>query len=131
MVGHASSHDGVNWTALPPAVVTDWGNHSYTGGPFESGGCAYVASVKKWYCLNGFRGNWMLVDKTRGMGTFVSEEPGGPYAIAEKNALVMSYKSCAYLPGSCDAATYFARFWLRYDAPDPSSPPELLVVHQS
>ena len=73
----------------------------------------------------------MLVDKTRGMGTFVSDEPGGPYAIAEKNALIMSYKSCAYLPGSCDAATYFARFWLRYDAPDPSSPPELLVVHQS
>jgi hypothetical protein len=55
-VGHASSVDGVNWTAQAPAVVTDWGNHSFKGGPFESGGCAYVASVKKWYCLNGFRG---------------------------------------------------------------------------
>ena len=55
-VGFASSIDGVNWTAQPPAVVTGWGSHSYTGGPFESGGCAYVAHVKKWYCLNGFRG---------------------------------------------------------------------------
>ena len=57
-VGHASSVDGINWQAQPPAVVTDWGSHSYTGGPFESGGCAYVASAKQWYCLNGFRGNW-------------------------------------------------------------------------
>ena len=130
-VGHASSVDGVNWTAQPPAVVTDWGNHSFQGGPFESGGCAFVASVKKWYCLNGFRGSWMSVDGTRGMGTFVSDHPGGPYAIAKKNPLIMAYKSCAYLPQSCDAATYFARFWLRYDTPDPSSPPELLVVHQS
>jgi hypothetical protein len=75
--------------------------------------------------------NWMLVDHTRGMGMFVSDRPGGPYAIAEKNPLIMSYKSCAYLPGSCDAATYFARFWLRYDVANPSSPEELLVVHQS
>ena len=52
-VGHASSLDGLNWDAQPPAVVTDWRNHSFKGGPFESGGCAYVASVKKWYCLNG------------------------------------------------------------------------------
>ena len=65
------------------------------------------------------------------MGTFVSDRPGGPYAIAEKNPLIMAYKSCAYLPKSCDSATYFARFWLRYDDPDPSSPQELLVVHQS
>jgi hypothetical protein len=130
-VGHASSVDGVNWTARPPAVVTDWGNHSFKGGPFESGGCAYVATVKKWYCLNGFRGSWMSVDGTRGMGTFVSDNPGGPYTIAKKNPLIMAYKSCVYLPHSCDAATYFARFWLRYDTPEPSSPPELLVVHQS
>ena len=31
----------------------------------------------------------------------------------------------------CGSIQYFARFWLRYDVPDPSSPPELLVVHQS
>ena len=73
------SVDGVNWAARPPAVVTDWGNHSYKGGPFESGGCAYVAAVKKWYCLNGFRGSWMSVDGARGMGTFVSDSPGGPW----------------------------------------------------
>ena len=78
----------------------------------------------------------MHVDKTRGMGTFVSDAPGGPYKIADKNPLLMSYTSCAYTPknprrDACDAPTYFARFWLRYDAPDPSSPPELLVVHQS
>jgi hypothetical protein len=130
-VGHASSVNGVDWTARPPAVVTEWGNHSFKGGPFESGGCAYVAAVRKWYCLNGFRGSWMSVDGTRGMGIFVSDQPGGPYAIAPKNPLVMAYKSCAYLPESCDSATYFARFWLRYDDPDPSSPQELLVVHQS
>ena len=47
----------------------------------------------------------MLVDGTRGMGTFVSDKPGGPYQIARKNPLIMSYKSCAYLPRGCDAAT--------------------------
>ena len=128
-IGHASSRDGISWEARPPAVVTGWGNHTFKGGPFESGGCAFAASSKKWYCLNGFRGQWMSVDGTRGMATFVSDSPGGPYAIAAKNPLIMSYKSCLYLPGSCDAATYFARFWLRYDVADPSSPPELLVVH--
>lgn len=50
---------------------------------------------------------------------------------SDKNPLVMSYRSCAYMPANCDAVTYFMRFWLRYDVPDPSSPPELLVVHQS
>ena len=40
----------------------------------------------------------------------------------------MAYKSCAFLPATCYSATYFARFWLRYDVPNPSSPPELLVV---
>eukprot|EP01052_Picozoa_sp_SAG31_P035097 SAG31_NODE_4193_length_3486_cov_2.794804_2_plen_384_part_00 len=73
----------------------------------------------------------MSVDGTRGMATFVSDKPGGPYAIAHKNPLVMAYNSSAYLPNSDDAATYFARFWLRYDTPNPSAPPELLVVHQS
>ena len=37
----------------------------------------------------------MLVDKTRGMATFVSDAPGGPYKIADKNPLLMSYSSCA------------------------------------
>ena len=41
-VGHMGSVDGVNWTALPPATVTDWGSHTLTGGPMEQGGCAYA-----------------------------------------------------------------------------------------
>lgn len=130
-VGHMGSVDGVNWTALPPATVTDWGSHTLTGGPMEQGGCAYAVVNQKWYCLNGFRGNWAAVDRTRGMAVFVSDKPGGPYQIVDKNPLVMSYRSCAYMPANCDAVTYFMRFWLRYDVPDPSSPPELLVVHQS
>ena len=40
-VGHMGSTDGVNWTALPPATVTNWGGHSLTGGPMEQGGCAF------------------------------------------------------------------------------------------
>ena len=33
----------------------------------------------------------MSVDGTRGMGTFVGDNPGGPYKIAEKNPLIMAY----------------------------------------
>ena len=42
-----------------------------------------------------------------------------------------SYQSPKEWSPGGNAPTYFARFWTRYDVADPSTPPELLVVHMS
>eukprot|EP01052_Picozoa_sp_SAG31_P031790 SAG31_NODE_3410_length_4306_cov_1.893035_2_plen_579_part_00 len=130
--GFASSIDGLNWTAQPPARIIFDNQHNRTGpSPLENGGCAWAEAAKRWICLLGFRGSWASVDGHQGMAAFSSPAPGGPYTIAKRNALFMAYKnSQVWSPGG-NAPTYFARFWTRYDSADPAIPPELLVVHMS
>lgn len=44
--GFASSLDGLNWTAEPPARIVFDAHHNRTGGlPLENGGCAWAATV--------------------------------------------------------------------------------------
>ena len=66
-----------------------------------------------------------------GQATFVSDTAGGPYEVAEKNPYILAYSTPKMCSSMAGAAAYFTRFLLRYDAADPSSPEELLVIHQS
>ena len=130
--GFASSSDGLNWTAEPPARIVFDAQHNRNGNlPLENGGCAWAAAAQRWVCLLGFRGTWANIDGHQGMAAFSSPSPGGPYTIAKHNALFMAYQNPAAWSTGTNAPTYFARFWTRYDTEDPSSPPELLVVHMS
>eukprot|EP01043_Picozoa_sp_COSAG02_P050835 COSAG02_NODE_5275_length_4478_cov_2.390728_5_plen_570_part_00 len=140
ITGFASSKDGIEWQAQPPAKNLFAPYHSFKGSSFEQCGCAWGGNANpRWYCLNGFRGTWGIMDHNYGgQATFVSAVPGGPYTVADKNPYILAYsyqwcgdRSGRSMSSMAGAPAYFTRFILRYDALDPSSPAELLVMHQS
>eukprot|EP01043_Picozoa_sp_COSAG02_P010450 COSAG02_NODE_367_length_23739_cov_16.775127_8_plen_566_part_00 len=140
ITGFAASKDGIAWQAQPPAKSLFVPNHSFKGSSLEQCGCAWGGDTNpRWYCLNGFRGTWGIMDGSYGgQATFVSPVAGGPYTVADKNPYILAYayqwcgdRSGRSTNSMAGAPAYFTRFILRYDAPDPASPAELLVMHQS
>eukprot|EP01046_Picozoa_sp_COSAG06_P057094 COSAG06_NODE_11017_length_1581_cov_1.383941_1_plen_306_part_10 len=91
ITGFASSKDGKKWAAQPPAKSVFAPHHSYKGGSFEQCGCAWGGAANpRWYCLNGFRGTWGVMDRGYGgQATFVSDTAGGPYQVAAKNPYIL------------------------------------------
>ena len=104
--GYGTSTDGLHWTLQPPAwVVIPKGMPGSK--QIEVGGVAQLPNGK-WYgqaCAT----SWGHINNLGGCFSVVSDRPGGPFVLQEKNWALLGYAAKDGIPA------YFSRFYVGPD----------------